>query len=123
MELNKDLMAGSLAPIILLIIRRQEIYGYEIIQKLREKTGGDLQVAEGTLYPVLRKMEAKEWIKGTWKKMESGRDRKYYSITSKGEDELREQYSQWSFINELIHKLWKLPISISGNQLTTSSIR
>ena len=64
MEFNKELMASSLAPMILLIIRRQESYGYEIIQQLREKTGGELAVAEGTLYPVLRKMEEKGWIKG-----------------------------------------------------------
>lgn len=115
-ELNKDLMASSLAPIVLLILRRQESYGYQIIQELRDKTGGDLNVAEGTLYPVLKKMEAKEWIEGTWKKADTGRERRYYNITSKGRKELEEQYSQLNFINNLIHKLWKLPVSISSNQ-------
>lgn len=115
-EINKDLMASSLAPIVLLILRRQESYGYQIIQELRDKTGGDLHVAEGTLYPVLKKMEAKEWIEGTWKKADTGRERRYYTITSKGKRELEEQYSQLNFINNLIHKLWELPVSISSNQ-------
>jgi len=121
LELNKELMASSLAPIVLLILRRQESYGYQIIQELRDKTGGELNVAEGTLYPVLKKMEAKDWIEGTWKKAETGRERRYYTLTAKGKQELEEQYSQLNFINELIHKLWDLPISISGNQSTTTS--
>lgn len=114
-DLNKELMASSLAPIVLLILRSQESYGYQIIQELREKTGGQLNVAEGTLYPVLKKMETKEWIEGNWKKAESGRERRYYAITEKGKQELETQYSQWNFINDLIHKLWDLPISISTN--------
>lgn len=114
-ELNKDLMASSLAPIVLIILRRQESYGYQIIQELRDKSGGKLAVAEGTLYPVLKKMEAKEWIEGVWKKADSGRERRYYKLTSKGTQELEQQYSQLNFVNQLIHKLWNLPLSTSSN--------
>lgn len=120
-DLNKELMASSLAPIVLLIIRSQESYGYQIIQELRDKTGGQLHVAEGTLYPVLKKMETKEWIEGNWKKADSGRERRYYAITEKGKQELEAQYSQWNFINDLIHKLWDLPISISTNPSAITS--
>jgi len=112
-ELNKDLMASSLAPLVLLILRRQESYGYQIIQDLKEKTGAGLNVAEGTLYPVLKKMESKEWIAGEWKKGITGRERRYYSITEKGLQELSSQYQQISFINEIITKLWNLPVSTS----------
>ena len=112
-ELNKDFMASALTPLILIILRRQESYGYQIIQDLKEKTGGELNVAEGTLYPVLKKMESKEWIVGEWKKMDSGRARRYYVLTGKGKQELEEQYSQLNFINDLINKLWNLPISTS----------
>ena len=120
-ELNKELMASSLAPIVLLILRSQESYGYQIIQELRDKTKGQLNVAEGTLYPVLKKMEAKEWIEGNWKKAESGRERRYYAITDKGKQELEQQYSQWNFINDLIHKLWNHPISTSHSLSITIS--
>ncbi len=106
-------MASSLAPLVLLILRRQESYGYQIIQDLKEKTGGGLNVAEGTLYPVLKKMESKEWIAGEWKKGIAGRERRYYSITEKGLQELSSQYQQISFINEIITKLWNLPVSTS----------
>ncbi len=119
LELNKDLMASSLAPLVLLILRRQESYGYQIIQELKEKTGGELQVAEGTLYPVLKKMEAKGWIEGDWKKADSGRERRYYALTDKGGQELDTQFSQLNYINDLIHKLWNLPNSTSSNPSTT----
>jgi DNA-binding PadR family transcriptional regulator len=116
-ELNKEIMASSLAPIVLMLLRSQESYGYQIIQGLRDKTAGQLNIAEGTLYPILKKMESKKWIEGTWKKADSGRERRYYSITFKGKQELEQQYSQWNFINELIHKLWNQPISISNSLL------
>jgi len=120
-ELNKEFMASSLTPLILLILRRQESYGYQIIQELKEKTGGELKIAEGTLYPVLKKMESKDWIEGAWKKADSGRERRYYILTNKGEQELEAQYSQLKFINDLINKLWNLPISILNKPSTTTS--
>ncbi len=120
-DLNKDLMASSLAPIVLMILRGGESYGYEIIQKLRDKSGEQLNVAEGTLYPVLKKMEAKQWIESSWKTANTGRERKYYKLTSEGKKELEEQYSQWNFINELIEKLWNHPTSISRLQSTITS--
>lgn len=115
-------MASSLSPLILLILRRQESYGYQIIQELKDKSGGELKIAEGTLYPVLKKMESKGWIEGTWKKAESGRERRYYILTEKGERELEEQYSQFNFINDLIKTLWNLPTSILQNKSTTTSV-
>ncbi len=121
-ELNKELMASSLAPIVLMILRLHESYGYEIIQQLRSQTGGHLSVAEGTLYPVLKKMEAKGWVEGVWKKSETGRERTYYVITDLGNQELKQQYSQWNFINELIHKLWNQPLSTSSALLINTSL-
>lgn len=106
-EIGKDLIGSSLAPLILMTLRRQESYGYDIIQQLKEKSGGQLDVAEGTLYPVLKKMEAKGWINADWKKAENGRERRYYSITDKGITELETQMGQWEFIYNLIQQLWQ----------------
>ena len=106
-EIGKDLIASSLAPMVLMILKRQESYGYEVIQHLREKSGGNLDVAEGTLYPVLKKMETKEWIAAEWKKADNGRERKYYKITDKGSDVLAEQVGQWDFIYQLMQQLWQ----------------
>ena len=117
-ELSKELMASSLAPLVLLILKEGESYGYEIIQQLREKTNGQLEVAEGTLYPMLKKMEAKKWVQAAWKKAESGRERRYYKLSAKGTQQIQEQFSQWNFINDIMQKLWHPSISIFSNQLT-----
>lgn len=112
-EVGKDLIASSLAPMVLMILKRQESYGYELIQHLREKSGGQLDVAEGTLYPVLKKMEAKEWIEAEWKKADNGRERKYYKITSKGMKELDSQVGQWGFIYDLMQQLWQPHLTLN----------
>lgn len=112
-EVGKDLIASSLAPMILMLLKRQESYGYELIQHLKEKSGGQLDVAEGTLYPVLKKMEAKEWIEANWKKAETGRERKYYKITIKGIKELEAQVDQWGFIHDLMQQLWQPHLTLN----------
>lgn len=112
-EVGKDLIASSLAPMVLMILKRQESYGYELIQHLKEKSGGHLDVAEGTLYPVLKKMEAKEWIEAEWKKADNGRERKYYKITNKGMKELDLQIGQWDFIYDLMQQLWQPHLTLN----------
>jgi len=104
---SKELIAASLAPLVLIILKEAENYGYELIQQLKTRSEAKLNIAEGTLYPVLKKMEEKKWLAGKWKTAESGKQRKYYSITKKGKDQLSEQIEQWNFFNNLIQKSWK----------------
>ena len=106
-DISKDLVAASLASIILMILAESENYGYELIQQLKTRSKGKLNIAEGTLYPVLKKMEGKKWIVGKWKTGDSGKLRKYYAITKKGKDQLSEQVGQWNFFNNLIQQSWK----------------
>jgi PadR family transcriptional regulator PadR len=112
---SKDLIAASLAPLVLIILIESENYGYELIQQLKSRSEDKLNIAEGTLYPVLKKMEEKKWIVSKWKISESGKQRKYYTITKKGKEQLSEQIDQWNFFNNLIQKSWK------QNILTLSS--
>ena len=104
-DISKDLIAASLASMVLMILARKESYGYDIIQQLKLSSGGELAIAEGTLYPVLKKMEEKEWISATWKTAENGRNRRYYSISTAGKKQLKEQVSQWNFVHQLIQQL------------------
>lgn len=103
----KDLIASSLTPMILIIISRHETYGYEIIQHIKEKSDNKLNIAEGTLYPVLKKMEDKGWITANWKTADNRRERKYYKITKRGLKELGTQAEQWDFFYNLIQELWQ----------------
>jgi len=104
---SKDFIAASLTPLVLIILTESENYGYELIQQLKSRSEAKLNIAEGTLYPVLKKMEEKKWVASKWKIAESGKQRKYYSITKKGKEQLSEQIEQWNFFNNLIQKSWK----------------
>jgi PadR family transcriptional regulator PadR len=106
-ENSKDLVAVSLTPLVLIILTESENYGYELIQQLKTRSEAKLNIAEGTLYPVLKKMEEKKWVASKWRIAESGKQRKYYSITKKGKAQLSEQIDQWNFFNNLIQKSWR----------------
>ena len=107
-KLSKELIGASTIPIILSILTKNESYGYEIIQKVKEISNGKIEYGDGTLYPVLHKLEKKELITSYWKIADSGRKRKYYKICDKGKKELLVEKENWTVINQIISKLWKI---------------
>ena len=111
--LAKDLVAASSKPLVLSILAAGESYGYEIIQKVRELSGGHIQWSDGMLYPVLHRLEREGLIDSEWKEAETGRERKYYCLTSKGGKTLTNERQQWLKVHNTLCKLWKLePVSI-----------
>lgn len=105
-KLSKELIGASSIPIILSILSGGESYGYALIQKVKELSDGKIEWGEGTLYPVLHKLEKKGFIESFWKQSESGRKRKYYRVTEGGVKELESEKEQWSLMNTIISKLW-----------------
>ena len=76
-----------------------QLYGYEIAQKIRERSGGAFAPSEGTLYPALHRLEADGALLATWRESDRGPRRRYYSLTPKGAAALRESLSEWgSFV-------------------------
>src|SRR6266404_4545185 len=111
--LAKDLVAASSKPMVLSIIAEGESYGYEIIQKVRELSGGRIQWSDGMLYPVLHRLERDGLIDSEWKEAESGRERKYYLLNSDGRKVLKTERQQWLTVHNTLSKLWKIkPASI-----------
>jgi len=106
-KLSKELIGASTIPIILSILSKNESYGYEIIRNVKEISNGKIEYGDGTLYPVLHKLEKKELITSYWKVADSGRKRKYYKISDKGKQELLSEKENWTVINQIISKLWK----------------
>lgn len=104
--MSKELVGASSIPIILSILASGESYGYEIIQQIKKISDGKLEWAEGSLYPVLHKLEKKGLIESNWKVSENGRKRKYYSINEKGKETLSEEQENWTLINTIITNLW-----------------
>ena len=107
MDINKDLMAASSTPIVLAILAEADSYGYAILQRVRELSGGRIEWTDGMLYPVLHRLERLGHIEAAWKVAESGRNRKYYSLTADGRAQLVEQRRQWQAVDATLHGLWQ----------------
>ncbi|WP_338868640.1 helix-turn-helix transcriptional regulator [Spirosoma sp. SC4-14] len=105
-EFNKELIAATLVPLVLTILADSESYGYEIIRKIRLCSQGQLEVAEGTLYPVLRKLEQRGLVETQWRTAENERQRKYYALKQQGRVVLEAERANWNMINQLLQSLW-----------------
>ena len=106
--LTKDLVAASSRPLVLSILADGESYGYEILQKVRELSGGHIEWSDGMLYPVLHRLEREKLIESEWKEAETGRDRKYYSLSTKGKKSLATEREQWLKVHNTLCKLWNI---------------
>lgn len=104
MSKTTQLLKGIMEGVILKIISLEETYGYEIYQKL-QSYGFD-EFAEGSLYPLLLRLEKNKLIKSEKKQSPFGPDRKYYTLTIDGEQELNDFIDSWNIINKNIKKLW-----------------
>lgn len=109
MVISKDLIAASSIPIVLSTLVRNESYGYEIIKKVKEVSNDKLLYSDGTLYPVLRKLEDRELIISEWRIADNDKRRRYYKITIKGLEHLKAEQQSWNFMNELLNTLWTPP--------------
>ncbi|MHC4702619.1 MAG: PadR family transcriptional regulator, partial [Planctomycetota bacterium] len=91
MRFESQLLKGIAPAVVLEILSGGKMYGYELSQAIEQRSGDILTLGKGTLYPLLYNLEAKKLVKGKWQKTNSARKRRYYSITSKGKDELAKQ--------------------------------
>ena len=105
MALPKDLVTASATPLILSILDHGDSYGYDIIQKVREYSGGELEWAEGMLYPILHRLESRQFIESYWDTAATGRKRKYYRISKLGTAELQEQRANWHKLSRILDKV------------------
>ncbi len=96
---------GTLSYIILIILDGKEYYGYELVQEIKIHT--TLEVAEGTLYPLLNRLKTEGIVDSKWVEQESGIPRKYYTLTDSGKATLTEMKKIWSALGTAIHKIEK----------------
>lgn len=107
MDINKDLIAASSTPIVLAILAEADSYGYAILKRVRELSGGRMEWTDGMLYPVLHRLERLGYIEATWQVAESGRRRKYYRITREGRAQLAEERRQWQAVDSTLRGIWQ----------------
>jgi DNA-binding PadR family transcriptional regulator len=106
MDVGKDLVAASSTPLVLAILAGGDSYGYAIIKRVAELSGGHLQWTDGMLYPVLHRLERQGYIAAKWETSENGRRRKYYRLTKQGRAELDIQRQQWKTVEGTLRGIW-----------------
>ena len=107
MAVSKDLVAASATPLILSILAEGDSYGYAIIKRVRELSGGQMQWTDGMLYPVLHRLERQGLIKSFERTSDAGRKRKYYRLEKKGGETLKEHKAQWMLVYSTLKKIWE----------------
>ena len=96
MKFESQLLKGIAPVVVLEILSRGEMYGYQLSDAIEQRSDNVLTLGKGTLYPLLYNLEAKKLVQARMDKSPNGRKRRYYSITSKGKTELSSQKQQLS---------------------------
>jgi len=103
-----DLMQGTLDLLLLKIIALEPQHGWAVGQRLKQVSGDDLQVSDGSLYPSLHKLELAGWITAEWKNSELGRRAKYYAVTRAGRRRLDQETAHWQRVSGAITRVLQL---------------
>lgn len=96
------MMGAFSTPFVLSLVKQKDTYGYEIMQKAKEFSSGRIVWKEGSLYPVLKKMETLKYISSYWDLKTSDRPRKYYKILKKGNEELELFKEDWKLLSNIL---------------------
>ena len=116
MNVGKDLVAASATPLVLAILSQGDSYGYAILRRVSDLSGGRLQWTDGMLYPVLHRLERLGHVTARWGTSESGRKRKYYRITTQGQTQLADQQQQWQVVDTTLRGIWLTVSEAMGKQ-------
>jgi len=103
--MDTELVKGTLSLLILSLLTRTSMYGYEIAATVHRDTDGAFTWREGSLYPSLHKMQADGLIVGAWEEKQTGRKRRYYRITAKGRAALKEKLQAWKTLCQAVNRI------------------
>lgn len=106
MNVGKELVAASATPLVLAILSEGESYGYAVLKRVSELSGGQLQWTDGMLYPMLHRLERLGYVGAKWRISETGRRRKYYRITRLGREQLTAHRRQWEMVDATLRCIW-----------------
>jgi PadR family transcriptional regulator PadR len=98
MDIDREFLKGSVSLLLLNLLSRGEMYGFEILQEASRRSANAFAFKEGTLYPALHQLEKKGQIKSVWRRGENGRERKYYSLTAQGRKAAAKYEKQWQHL-------------------------
>ncbi|MFN8478143.1 MAG: PadR family transcriptional regulator [Kouleothrix sp.] len=93
--IDRELLKGSLEVVLLALLERGPMYGYQIVKEVRALSDGVLDLKEGSLYPALHRLERQGLIEGFWQARDDGADRRYYRLTAQGVQAARDKRAEW----------------------------
>ncbi|MFP7224530.1 helix-turn-helix transcriptional regulator [Priestia filamentosa] len=102
--MNKELLKGNIDLLILSVVKEKKSYGYEISKIIKEKTEGEFEIQEATLYLSLKRLEKQGAISSSWGKESHGGRRKYYSVTDEGLQLLDSLINDWRKVTEMVKR-------------------
>lgn len=105
MNIDKTLLAGSSATLVLKLLEEQDMYGYSIIEELARRSDNTFAFKAGTLYPLLHGLEKKGLLESYEKQADTSRVRKYYRITPKGKKTLKEKEKEWNVYSSAVNRI------------------
>jgi len=105
MKTQKELVGASTSLLILALLGREASYGYELVKRINAEAEGLFEWQEGTVYPVLHKLEKQGLIRAQWQETASGRRRKYYHLITRGREALAEQAEEWRGFSALVSRM------------------
>ena len=100
-----DLLKGTLPLLVLSVLRNDELYGYEIAQRIRERSGDLFAPSEGSLYPTLHRLEREGALTATWRSSDRGPRRRYYAITPSGERLFADAAAEWDALSTGVSRM------------------
>jgi len=109
MNINKELVGASTGLLILSVLAEKSDYGYEIVKSVNKAAENFYTWQEGTIYPLLRKLEKDGLLRSQWETADNGRGRKYYYITARGREAITEGTTEWNGFYQLIMRTAEVP--------------
>ncbi|HIW56740.1 MAG TPA: helix-turn-helix transcriptional regulator [Firmicutes bacterium] len=100
--IDKELIKGSTSILILSMLEKEDMYGYQITRELKKLSGNVFELKEGTLYPMLHGLENENAVEAYWMTAENGKRRKYYRITDGGKKLLKKKKSEWRVYSKAV---------------------
>lgn len=101
-KVDRELLKGSTRILLLSVLARREMYGYQLVKELEDVSDGAFVLNEGTLYPLLHAMEVDGLVQARWVGEEGSRQRKYYQITAEGRAKLKAKRKEWDFFSNAV---------------------
>lgn len=97
---QKEIKRGSIQLCVLSLLQEEPMYGYKLISAMRERSSGYFDLKEGTIYPILYRLEKKKYVKSEWLKKDKRPPRNYYNLTATGKQYLKDNFDEWTTMVE-----------------------